>query len=267
MKSFRNYLTLAIVVVVFIFATLKIEAQQVESDWSKCPDGSAVVRCATYNCPEGDTNKDGQCTASDEKSKLTDLRNDALCANPPSGCGQVYYYNKDGKACASRIKDLDFCPIKAGDSFTPTVTPTPTPRSVGGIETQTAFCLSLTATPTLGKAPLLVKITAQGQDPKGEITEYEFNFGDSKSDKPQIVRQKSRFASYRYEKPGTYTLSVKVKDSLGNWIDGGSACSKKIVVTANSSELPKTGLSSGLGLALVGAFLSGVYLYSKFRIV
>lgn len=113
-------------------------AQNLGSDWANCPDDSGeIVRCATYNCPKGDTNGDGTCTIADEDAKLTDLRNDALCSNPPSSCGQVYYYNSDGKACADRIKETDTCEIgeeqnpifgnsDEGDELTPTPTMTPT---------------------------------------------------------------------------------------------------------------------------------------------
>lgn len=233
---------------------LKARALAVEADWSTCPDGKAVVRCATYNCPKGDTNKDGACNISDEDAKLTDLRNDALCANPPSGCGQVYYYDAEGKACASRVKDLDRCPISAGAGFTPT------PASVG------AACTDLKVNPTQGKAPLLVKFTTEGKDPKGAISEYEFNFGDTKSDKPQAVKQKSALASYRYEAPGTYTVSLKVKDSQGNWIGPGTACTKKITVTSSAEVLPKTGLSSTTLLCLFLLGGAGIYLFIKFKL-
>jgi len=120
------------ILVSLVLATLALAgvsvayAQQTQSDWAVCPDGSGqIVRCATYNCPNGDTNGDGICSVADDNAKLTDLRNDALCANPPSGCGQVYYYNSDGKSCATRVKDTESCPIAAETTFNPTVTPTP----------------------------------------------------------------------------------------------------------------------------------------------
>lgn len=130
-------LVLALILGILVSGLPKTKAQNqnnidVEATWSVCPDGSgSIVRCATYNCPKGDTNGDGACTIADEQAKLTDLRNDPLCSNPPSGCGQVYYYNKSGSACANRIKDTQSCKISSASApvfaTEPTSTPTPTP--------------------------------------------------------------------------------------------------------------------------------------------
>lgn len=91
--------------VVFAFAATPASAQTT-SYWSQCPDNSTIVRCETYNCPNGDTNKDGSCDTKDTGAQLTESRNDSFCANPPSGCGQVLYYaTNQTSSCAVRVKE------------------------------------------------------------------------------------------------------------------------------------------------------------------
>ncbi len=119
---------------------------QSQTAWSQCPDGKDIVRCQTFDCPQGDTNKDGLCDLKDEKARLTDARNDSFCANPTSGCGQVNYFSSDSNsACSVRVKENDNnCDLyKAGDpnfatptptkpSATPTPTSSPSPVPKGG---------------------------------------------------------------------------------------------------------------------------------------
>lgn len=102
--------------------------------WSQCPDKSSIARCETYNCPKGDTNQDGACTLVDSGASLSDTRNDSLCANPLSGCGEVRYFSKNTTiACAVRVKESGSnCNLySAGNpSFiTPTPLPTASPRA------------------------------------------------------------------------------------------------------------------------------------------
>jgi hypothetical protein len=58
-----------------------------------CPDGSgrSIAWCATWNCPNGDTNGDSECTAADSGASYSVGTGNA-CGNPGSGCGQVDYY-------------------------------------------------------------------------------------------------------------------------------------------------------------------------------
>lgn len=106
---------------------------QSQTTWAQCPNGEDIVRCQTFDCPQGDTNKDGLCDLKDEKARLTDARNDSFCANPTSGCGQVNYFSTDSKnACSVRVKENDNnCDLyKAGDPnfATPIPTPSATPK-------------------------------------------------------------------------------------------------------------------------------------------
>ena len=116
---------------------LLVGAQSVSaqgSSWSQCQDGSAIARCETYDCPQGDTNKDGRCTLADSGGRLTDARNDSFCANPISGCGQVHYYPGGAtNACLTRVEEnsQETCDLYAvaTPNFTPQPTATASPRT------------------------------------------------------------------------------------------------------------------------------------------
>ncbi len=128
-------ITSVLATVIVALQATPISAQST-SYWSQCTDGASIVRCETYNCPSGDTNKDGLCDLKDDKAQITESRNDSFCANPPSGCGEVLYYaDKQSASCAVRVKENNNnCNLyKAGNpNFStprPTVSPTPTPVS------------------------------------------------------------------------------------------------------------------------------------------
>lgn len=108
------------------------EAQNVNASWSQCTDGRSIVRCETYDCPRGDTNRDGRCTLTDTDARLTDARNDSFCANPISGCGQVHYYPSGSSlACLERVEEAGLnCDLYAvaNPTFTPAPTATASPR-------------------------------------------------------------------------------------------------------------------------------------------
>ena len=107
-----------------------VRAQGVNTSWSQCTDGRVIVRCETYDCPKGDTNKDGRCSLTDTDAKLTDARNDSFCANPISGCGQVRYFpGSSSSACIERVEESGLnCDLYAvaNPSFTPRPSATPT---------------------------------------------------------------------------------------------------------------------------------------------
>jgi hypothetical protein len=130
---------LLVLVFLFLYAT-SASAQT----WSVCSDGTAISRCETYDCPQGDTNKDGNCNLNDSSGRLADARNDAFCNNPISGCGVVLYYKQGVAAsCAVHVKEnnknCDLYSV-ADVSFTPT--PTSRPNA-----TSTPF-VTMTPTPT-----------------------------------------------------------------------------------------------------------------------
>jgi hypothetical protein len=101
--------------------------------WNQCGGGNSIVRCETYDCPQGDTNGDGRCTLSDTDAKFQESKNDAFCANPLSGCGEVLYFSaNESSQCALRVKEnQNNCSLyKASNpSFASSSSPTPTPQS------------------------------------------------------------------------------------------------------------------------------------------
>lgn len=120
---------LAITVALIAYGSSNVSAQ---STWSQCQDGRSIVRCETYDCPQGDTNKDGKCTLTDTGARLTDARNDSFCANPISGCGQVHYFpTGSSEACVVRAEETNqmTCDLYAIANPTFTPQPTVTPRA------------------------------------------------------------------------------------------------------------------------------------------
>lgn len=140
----------------------------------------------------------------------------------------------------------------------------------------TSACGRLSASITSGTAPLTVTFIGYGSDSEGAIQEYEFNFGDSSGNQPQLVRQTSSTASHRYENPGQYIASLLVKDSRGNWVGSEQNCRININVYSQPqvlgatapSSLPPTG-SHELSLGLFSLFplLIGSFLRNKFKLV
>lgn len=104
----------------------------------------------------------------------------------------------------------------------PTSTPTPTPTPVPNQAPQ----VSASATPTSGNTPLFVSFTANGSDPDGFITSYQWNFGNG-------VTSTAQNPTYTYTTAGTYTASVMVTDD-----DGATATA---TVTINVSTPPPPG--------------------------
>jgi len=56
-----------------------------------CPNGGDAISCTTWNCPNGDTDGNGECTAADSGASFT-ITSGTSCSNPPSGCGQIDFY-------------------------------------------------------------------------------------------------------------------------------------------------------------------------------
>jgi hypothetical protein len=159
-------------------------------------------------------------------------------------------------------------------TITPTATPTITPTPHNHEEDESR-CVGLSASPTEGTAPLTVKFTGSGYDKNGDIKEYEFNFGDASDWQPQVWKTTDSEAAHRYENPGTYTASLKVKDQGDQWRDGNDDCKKEITVTSEPrvlaavapKGLPETGLP---GIVLFGSFAGGplgVFIYRRFRLI
>lgn len=140
--------------------------------------------------------------------------------------------------------------------------------------TETSGCISLTAVPTSGNTPLSVTFSGEGFDQGHSIGMYEFDFGDASGGQARAVRQTSSAASHRYYSPGTYTASLKVETSKGQFVGGGD-CKKTIIVTNSASALgtqtsvntlPKTGVKDYLGTLFILLILLGIYLRKHFKL-
>ncbi|MFC1649620.1 PKD domain-containing protein [Patescibacteria group bacterium] len=161
----------------------------------------------------------------------------------------------------------------ATNTPTPTVTNTPTPTNTP-VPDESA-CTGLSASPTSGATPLTVRFTASGFDNHGDIQEYEFDYGDSSDDQPQVWRQNEAEAAHRYEHAGSYIATVRVKDSRGHWRGGNSECRVEITVTgkpqvlgkSTAKGLPATGAPVAAGAVLLSLAGSGVALIRRFKLV
>jgi hypothetical protein len=96
-----------------------------------------------------------------------------------------------------------------------------------------------------------VNFTGYGNDPRGAIQGYEFNFGDSSNGQQYTIQQDGNTASHVYNNVGTYTAQLRIKDSTGNWRDDNGDCKRTIIVREKgqvlgaTTELPKTGGMAG----------------------
>jgi hypothetical protein len=116
--------------------------------------------------------------------------------------------------------------------------------------------------------------TAEGNDPNGQIKEYEFNFNDTSGGQGQFAKQEGRDVTHTFYNSGSYDVTAKVRDNDNNW-EGGDDCKVSITVngqpnvlgTNNVSELPKTGFSAIFTLLGLPISWLGVKVYRRFRLV
>jgi hypothetical protein len=157
----------------------------------------------------------------------------------------------------------------------PSVTPTPTPApsTTPGPESR---CYQLEAQPMEGSAPLTVKFIAHADDPatNGKIKQYKFFFDDDSGGQPELWYQDTDTAYHRYENEGTYWASLNIQDYAGNW-RGSENCRVEITVSnqpqvlsaSTTTELPSTGVSALVIVALTALPGVGYFLYRRFRLV
>jgi hypothetical protein len=154
---------------------------------------------------------------------------------------------------------------------TTTLTPTPTPKDE---EPDEPRCDGLSASPSEGTAPLTVRFNANGYDPNGPVLEYEFDYGDSSGWQPQVWKTTEKESPHRYENPGEYVASVKIKDQGGRWRGGNDNCKKyikvyakpKVLGTGTPKGLPETGVGDIFGLFPFVTLPLGIYLTKRFKI-
>ena len=92
--------------------------------------------------------------------------------------------------------------------------------------------ITLTASPTTGKAPLEVTFRAAAADPDGDPLSYRWAFGDGETAAETAAQAKAQ--THTFTKPGTYAATVTVNDGRG-----GSAEAKTRVVVTEPETAPK----------------------------
>lgn len=145
-------------------------------------------------------------------------------------------------------------------------------------------CEELVLNPLEGDAPLEVEFSGAGYDPYGAIQSYIFDFGEGTS--ASKVTQEDSYASYVYNTPGVFTVTLTIKDSKGN-LRTADVCKQKVtvggyykegiggyadpmVIPATVSSLPKTGIfDTNLWLIFITVPMAGLGLllnrkFSKF---
>lgn len=276
---YLRIVTLLVFLIAF-FSPGFVASLRAQSEWDICPNGATIVRCETYNCPQGDTNGDGSCTLSDNGASLTSARNDSLCANPISGCGEVRYYGAGGQsACGVRVKqdltncnlynpgDPDSSPIpRVGESPSPlpttTTTPTPSPSPSPFIS-----CNALNAEPgNVDSVPFDVSFTSSVI---GDVENYRFDFGDGSSP----ITLSRGVIVHRYSEPGVYTASLQVAGEDGEF-KASSSCRAVVNVGETGAttkggepidELPETGSPILYVVGIAGFGALGVFIFERYR--
>lgn len=102
--------------------------------------------------------------------------------------------------------------------------------AVTSVDNQPPRCLSLTAEPTSGAAPLTVKFTGTAEDPEGQLASYVFDPGFGKTKSGEISGGQFNLSeSYTYEAAGTYTAKLKICDQA-EVCDDGPQCEATVTV-------------------------------------
>ena len=118
--------------------------------------------------------------------------------------------------------------------------PSPTPTRIVTAATQAVglpTCSGLSAIPLTGPAPLTVSLTGSGTNSGGQITAFEFTFGDlaKQTVSKNVGSSGSSSISHVYQAAGTYNASLRVQDSAGNFSSPSALCSVQIKVTSTST--------------------------------
>jgi len=248
-----------------------------QNTWEQCSGGEEVVRCRTYDCPNGDTNSDGACSLADNGGKLVDARNDSFCANPVSGCGQVHYYSSNqSDACSVRYEENNFnCNLYDVPEPTRTTNTTRTPAPVGNSVTNLS-CSSLIVSPTSGDSPLEVKLETKSSGDLSQVSGYEFVISKSSGEIVELLEQTAGKLTRTLVDEGKYTVRTSLVKKNGEKVTSPS-CSRVVEVkkpkgtllaTAASDErLPETGSETWFGLVIFITGMGGIYLFEKYRVI
>ena len=179
------------------------------------PDASATDEYTGRN--NGITCTDSNVEGVSFNSDRTAIVELVGCARPNIPINQVNF-------------NLGYCPQ----------TPPPPPEELS--------CVSLTAQPTSGVAPLTVNFTAVASNPS-LVTSYRFTFGDG-----QTATQTGTTVSHIYSSNGTYTATVQMQKADGTWTPIISACT--VIITVTTTPPPPEELSC---VSLTASPTSGNY--------
>lgn len=113
----------------------------------------------------------------------------------------------------------------------------PTPTLIQPTQTQAASaslpsCTSLSAIPFTGPAPLAVSLTGSGGSQGSTVSAFEFTFGDGavQTVSKNVGASGSASTTHVYQNAGSYTATLKVRDSKGNLSQSKPLCSTQITV-------------------------------------
>ncbi|HSX01721.1 MAG TPA: PKD domain-containing protein [Candidatus Saccharimonadia bacterium] len=116
----------------------------------------------------------------------------------------------------------------------PSPTPTPTPKPTPTPAQPTIACVKLTGNLNTGQVPLTVTFTGTGTASGQTISEYQFDFGDSKTS-----NQPTSTVTHQYTTAGSFTARLKVKGSTGAVSPAIAACSYTISATTPPASFTK----------------------------
>ncbi|MBI3384664.1 PKD domain-containing protein [Candidatus Gottesmanbacteria bacterium] len=140
---------------------------------------------------------------------------------------------------------------------TPTISPPPTPTP----GPQAPVCVSLSASPTTGIAPLTVYFTASAYARNGSISSYRFDFGDGTS-----TVQSGNTVYHTYGATGTYQAVLTVTDTQGYTATADSCRQTISPYTASVTPppaQPKAGAETNVTFGLILSLIGGIILRRK----
>jgi len=152
---------------------------------------------------ESDTELILSINAGGKISTLTYDKSDLLRWHTGAGTfNSTLFFNASSESIAKSINLNAAHVVKES----PTPTPTPTPTS-----TPSAPTSEFTATPTSGWAPLTVCFSDMSSDNGDTITSWEWDFKNNST-----VDSTTQNVCYVYSRPGTYSVSLNVTNSIGS---------------------------------------------------
>ena len=135
---------------------------------------------------------------------------------------------------------------------------------------QVVICPGLNNPPTCGyldvanpvqkDPPSTVIFIANGSDSEGDISQYEFDFGDGSP----LIYSSTAGATHTYNIPGTYCAKLRVKDNNNTWSANtgscpGGVCTIQVIVTEPAQVItsPEVNTLQATNISTTSATLNG----------